>query len=187
MTRTFAECFYAHNGRLVDKWFSYFDVYQKHFSPYVGKSVRVLEIGVSHGGSLQLWADYFGMGATITGIDIDERCLAYAEPPQIIVYQFDQNDPRIGQIGDFDIVIDDGSHVREHQEVSFRALWPRTRGIYLCEDCHGGYPQFLAPEAIRYDYPWVRVLERPKRVIRGNPSREMRQDEVDAFNLYSDV
>jgi hypothetical protein len=144
-----------------------------------------LEIGVSHGGSLQLWADYFGMASHITGIDIDERCLAYAEYPQIQVYHFDQTDPRIGEIGSFDIVIDDGSHVRQHQESSFKLLWPRTKGVYLVEDIHW-QPLDLAPtDAIKFDYPWVTVFERPQRIIRGNPSREMREDEVEAFNLYS--
>lgn len=186
--RTFAEVFHAHQGRLVDKWQSYFDVYQRHFHQYVGKPVRVLEIGVSHGGSLQIWKEYFGPEASIVGIDIDERCLEYTED-QIEVYIFEQqNQVKLERIsahsGPWDIVIDDGSHVREHQEASFKALWPATRGIYLCEDCHGGYPQFLAAEAIRYDYPWVRVLERPKRLIRGKPSRELRQDEIEAVNLY---
>lgn len=184
MNRIFRECFYAHKGRLVDKWESYFDIYQKHFAKYQNTGVKVLEIGVSHGGSLQLWKEYFGPQAQITGIDIDERCQAYEEE-QISIRIGHQ--ATISNWEEIDIVIDDGSHVKEHQEASFKALWPSTRGVYLCEDCHGGYPQFLAPEAIRYDYPWVRVLERPKRLIRGKPSRELRQDEIEAINLYSDV
>ena len=181
--RTVRECFYAHQGRLIDKWDIYLDIYQKHFARYVGKPVRILEIGVSHGGSLQLWRQYFGPQADIVGLDIDPRCKEYEEDGiNILIY--DQAKIKPGDLGPFDIVIDDGSHVREHQEASFKALWPSTRGIYLCEDCHGGYPQFLAPEAIHYDYPWVRVLERPKRLIRGTPSRELRQDEIEAINFY---
>ncbi|HET7375323.1 MAG TPA: hypothetical protein VFK30_01370, partial [Anaerolineae bacterium] len=40
-----------------------------------------------------------------------------------------------------DIVIDDGSHLADHQIVSFEELLPHLRagGVYCCEDIHG-YP-----------------------------------------------
>jgi cephalosporin hydroxylase len=188
--KTVRECFYAHQGRLIDKWDGYLDVYQKHFAKYVGTKVRILEIGVSHGGSLQLWKEYFGENARITGIDIDNRCADYAEQAIDVVIA-DQSDEAqmeevAQQFGPFDIVIDDGSHVKEHQIASFNAIWPRTKGPYLIEDCHTGYPDIQQTGGFVSKYPWMMVIERPKRIIRGNPSREMRQDEVDAFNLYSD-
>ena len=184
--RKFADLFHAHQGRLVDRWAHYFDIYDRHFSRYQDKPVRVLEIGVSHGGSLQLWKEYFGVKAEIIGLDIDPRCLDYEED-RITIHTWDQSDDRMEWLGAFDIVIDDGSHVIAHQEISFRALWPSTVGVYLIEDCHQGYPYIDAPGAITYQYPWVMVLERPKRLIRGTPSRELRQDEIEAINLYSDV
>lgn len=168
----------------MDKWEHYFPIYDKHFAKYQDKPVRVLEIGVSHGGSLQLWKQYFGAKAHITGMDIDLRCADYEEDRiEILIC----NQAHIGQPLEYDIVIDDGSHVKEHQEASFKALWEHTRGPYLIEDCHSGYPDVAAYgfDAHVYQYPWVMVLERPKRLIRGNPSREMREDEVEAFNLYS--
>ena len=195
MNRTFRECFYAHKGRLVDKWESYFDIYQKHFAKYQNTEVRVLEIGVSHGGSLQIWKEYFGPKAEIIGLDIDPRCEEYEED-QIQIYTGDQSQlvdsPKLDafvHLGPFDIVIDDGSHIKEHQEASFKALWEHTNGPYLIEDCHSGYPDLAAFgfDAHVYQYPWVMVLERAKRLIRGTPSREMREDEIAAFNLYSDV
>jgi cephalosporin hydroxylase len=189
--RKFADLFYAHQGRLVDKWEHYFPIYDKHFAKYQDKPVNVLEIGVSHGGSLQIWAKYFGRQASIWGLDIDPRCSDYEEDG-INITIADQSNP--GHLAwykeagiEFDIVIDDGSHAKEHQSTSLQALWPHTKGVYLIEDCHEGAPSLPAPGAIVITYPWVVVLERPKRLIRGNPSREMRQDEVDAFNLYSDV
>jgi cephalosporin hydroxylase len=190
MARTVAEVFHAHTGRLIDKWAHYLDIYQKHFARYVDTPVRVLEIGVSHGGSLQLWKQYFGPKAEIIGLDIDPRCEDYEED-QIQIYTGDQSklvdSPKLDafvHLGPFDIVIDDGSHVREHQEASFKALWPSTRGVYLIEDCHDGYPAVMPIGGLRSLYPWVYVMERPKRLIRGTPSRELRQDEILAIKLY---
>ena len=38
-----------------DKFEHYFPLYEKHFEKYIGKSPRILEIGVRGGGSLQMW------------------------------------------------------------------------------------------------------------------------------------
>jgi hypothetical protein len=185
--RKFADLFHAHQGRLVDKWEHYFPIYDKHFAKYQDKPVRVLEIGVSHGGSLQLWKEYFGPQAQITGLDIDPRCQDYEEE-QIKIYCGDQSDAGVlSGFGEFDIVIDDGSHVVAHQEASFKALWPSTRGVYLIEDIHGAMPSLMGQDGLVTRYPWVLVVERPKRLIRGTPSRELRQDEIEAINLYSNV
>jgi hypothetical protein len=179
--RTVWECFEAHQGRQIDKWAHYFPIYERHFATYVGKPVRVLEIGVDHGGSLQLWKAYFGPQAQIMGIDIDIRCCAYEEP-QIEVFHTNQRNPPTWI--DWDIVIDDGSHLKADQEASFKALWPATRGVYLIEDCHSGFPEIAAPDGVQTLYPWVSVIERPRRMIKGTPSRELNPDEVAARHLY---
>jgi len=44
-------------------------------------------------------------------------------------------------MGGVDIVIDDGSHVAEHQLASFKTLFPLlfNGGVYVCEDLHTAY------------------------------------------------
>src|SRR5882757_8118386 len=102
--------FRHHVGRRVDKWRHYFQIYDRHFDRFRGKRIRVLEIGVDHGGSLQIWKNYFGADATIVGLDIDPRCAEYAED-QIEVRIGNQADVALlKSLGQFDIVIDDGSH-----------------------------------------------------------------------------
>jgi SAM-dependent methyltransferase len=179
---TLFDMFESHGGRQIDKWLHYFPIYEKHFERFRGKSPRVLELGVDHGGSLQLWKRYFGVGAEIFGIDINSDSL-FSEP-QIFTMRYDQTDPGIARHGPFDIVIDDGSHVAEHQMASFDILWPRCTGVYLIEDCHNVQPAVRSVGALKYSYPWVYVYERPKRLIRGTPSRELREDEADARKLY---
>jgi SAM-dependent methyltransferase len=138
-----AEYFFHNPGRLIHKWHHYFEIYHRHFAAFRGRSPVVLEIGVFHGGSLQMWREYFGPGARIVGIDIDPRCRALEEPPSITVFTGDQADrgflasvrerlPRI------DILIDDGGHMMAQQTVTFEELYPHLQpeGIYLCEDLH---------------------------------------------------
>jgi len=181
--RTVREVFEAHKGRQIDKWESYFDIYQKHFAKYVGTSVRLLEIGIDHGGSLQMWKEYFGPKAKIIGVDINPACAEYREP-QIEVVIRDQCDPSIAQLGPFDIVLDDGSHELSHQQKSYDNLWPRCLGVYLIEDINGQLPLLRPISPIVYNYPWVIVCERPKRIIKGTPSRALREDEQEAKRLY---
>jgi len=73
------------------------------------------------------------------------------------------------------------SHRLQDQEASFEALWPATRGVYLIEDCHTQYPalRFNGPNTpVVFEHPWVVVVERAMRIIRGHPSRELRPDEA---------
>jgi hypothetical protein len=184
MTREYSlfEMFETHAGRQVDKWQHYFPIYEKHFARFRGTSPRVLEIGIDHGGSLQLWKRYFGHGAEIIGVDIADA--AMFEEPQIKTYVENQRSALIADLGPFDIIIDDGSHIPEDQEITFGNLWPRCTGVYLIEDCHNKYPALAAAPQVHYAYPWVLVVERPKRIIRGTPSRELRPDEVEARKLF---
>lgn len=132
-------------GRLIDKWVHYFEIYDRHFSKYRGTAVKVVEIGVYHGGSLQMWKKYFGRRATITGVDIDERVRELTEA-RIEIVIGDQADRTFLselalKVGTIDIVIDDGGHTMEQQIVSFEELWPSLSdgGVYLAEDLHTSY------------------------------------------------
>lgn len=181
---TIWETFLAHDGRLIDKWRHYFDIYERHFKRYQGRPVSILEIGVNHGGSLQLWKSYFGPLANVYGLDIDPRCKDYEEP-RIYIDIGDQQvwTPPVRHNWPlaFDIIVDDGSHVLQHQAMSFEHLWPCCRDLYLIEDCHNGYPQLTgAGKAYIHQYPQVLVLERFKRLIKGHPSRGLRADEISA-------
>jgi hypothetical protein len=140
--------FYAHEGRIAHKWHHYLEIYERHFEPLRQRPepLRILELGVSFGGSLEIWRKYFGPEARIVGIDIDPACAERADPDVDILIG-DQSDPallataleRLG--GGVDLVIDDGSHIGHHQTASFEYLYPRIseRGVYVCEDLHCSY------------------------------------------------
>lgn len=137
--------FRQNDKRLIHKWIHYFDVYDRHFSKYRNKEVVILEIGVSQGGSLQMWKDYFGDRAKIFGIDINPNCKELEEE-NIKIFIGSQSDPKFlrevkKQIPPIDILIDDGGHTMVQQIVSFEELFNCVKedGIYLCEDLHTSY------------------------------------------------
>ena len=73
------ELFYEHEGKLIHKWDNYFEVYDRYFSKYQGKKVNILEIGIAHGGSIQLWKKYFGVQVHVYSIDINPACKSLEE------------------------------------------------------------------------------------------------------------
>jgi hypothetical protein len=75
-----SKLFFAHQGRIIHKWIHYLDIYEHHFAAYRTTPVKFLEIGVFKGGSLELWRNYFGMNATIFGIDIDPAVCNICNP-----------------------------------------------------------------------------------------------------------
>jgi len=137
--------FENNSGNLIDKWAHYFDVYDRFFSRYRGTDVHLLEIGVYHGGSLQMWKNYFGDKARLFGVDMHPYCKQFEdEQTQILIG--DQADKDFlhrlrDQVPRIDIVIDDGGHTMTQQINSFEVLYPHVSptGLYVCEDLHTSY------------------------------------------------
>lgn len=145
MSGTLHKYFLNNSGKEIHKLFHYFDIYERHFEKYRHQSVTVLEIGVSQGGSLQMWKDYFGASAKIIGIDIDPACKEHQEK-NIEVFIGDQSDQELAKqiyakYGPLDIIIDDGSHIMSDVIKSFELYYPlvKTNGTYLVEDLHTSY------------------------------------------------
>jgi len=139
------DIFLANKDYVVHKWHHYIPLYDKYFCNFRNRQVRFLEIGVSKGGSLQMWRKYFGEDAIIFGIDIDPDCEKYNSlAGQVrIGSQADEKflTSVIAEMGGIDIVLDDGSHRMKHIVSSLRVLFPKLNnsGIYLIEDLHTAY------------------------------------------------
>jgi len=137
---------YAENkGYLVHKWHHYIPLYERYFGPFRGKPVRFLEIGVSKGGSLQMWRQYFGPEAVIFGVDINPEC-AQLNGLAGQVRIGSQDDPAflasvVEEMGGVDLILDDGSHQMAHIPVTLQALFPLLNqgGLYMIEDLHTAY------------------------------------------------
>jgi Methyltransferase domain len=110
--------------------------------------VRLMEIGVFNGSSLRMWRDYFPNG-TIVGVDNKRHSLKHSGG-RISVHLGDQADPDglidlAKEHGPFDIIVDDGSHIWNHQIKTMTALLPlvKPRGIYILEDLHTSFGPYI--------------------------------------------
>ncbi len=118
--------------------------YDKFFSPYRDKEISILEIGVAEGASLKAWYEYFPK-AKIYGADIRSMC-KQSENDRTKVFIGDQYNADflkniVTETGPLDIIVDDGSHIIEHQMFSFVKLFPyvKNNGLYVIEDLHSNY------------------------------------------------
>lgn len=171
------EYFRTNNGRKIEKWDHYFDVYHRHFERFRGKPAKVLEIGVYHGGSLQMWKHYFGSQAKIVGVDVNPRCSALAEPGIEIVIGDQANRAFLRSLvqshGPFDIVIDDGGHTMVQQQVSLEELYTAVNpgGVYLVEDIHTSYWSEYGG-GFRNPYSFIELAKRLVDLIHAHHSRD---------------
>lgn len=135
---------------------NYVDVYQAYLHDRRDEPISLLEIGLgvvgpnydtnivqggnTGGASMKLWSDYLP-NAKITGIDINPA--PYLDTDRIKTYVVDQGSREslaefVEQHPDpsFDIIIDDGSHRADHQQITLEVLFPRLkpRGLFFIED-----------------------------------------------------
>jgi hypothetical protein len=125
----------------------YLGVYDPILSAWTDKEVKLLEIGVHKGGSLQLWRDYFPQG-TIIGVDI-ELPEGFKSGERIQLFKGSQADTQfLSEVATsvapegFDIIIDDASHIGELSKTTFWHLFHRhlkPGGVYAIEDWGTGY------------------------------------------------
>ena len=109
--------------------------------------IRMLEIGVARGGSMQMWRKYLHPESVIVGIDIDTATKQFDDPDRHIHVRIgSQADTEFLQtvtdeFGPFEVVLDDGSHMASHMVETFRYLFPRIvpGGMYIIEDIHSNY------------------------------------------------
>lgn len=111
---------------------SYGDAYDILFSDFDRQAkLNILEIGVQKGASLLAWKEYFP-NATVTGIDIQDDRVYKSDDVKFIVS--DIKEWRTDET--FDIIIDDGSHLKP--EVLFAVIYFRHKlrknGILVIED-----------------------------------------------------
>jgi demethylmacrocin O-methyltransferase len=135
-----------------DKWGKHYYTqhYRTHFRKFKFKRIKLLEIGVGGyhypdrgGSSIRMWKRYFPFGQ-IFALDIYDK--SFVEERRIKIYQGSQVDKKVldmmmNEIGEPDIIIDDGSHINEHVITTFTLLFPKLKmgGIYVIEDIETSY------------------------------------------------
>ena len=125
----------------------YLDVYDPILAPWLDKEIKILELGVYQGCSLELWRDYFPR-ATIVGIDL-ELPDGFVPGERIKLFRGSQADKRfLSEVAGktapngFDIIIDDASHIGQLTRTAFWHLFDnhlKRGGLYAIEDWGTGY------------------------------------------------
>ena len=140
-------------------------IYEHMFSHLRSSPIRLCEIGIFSGGSLRMWTEYFPK-ATVYGIDIFTLDQLRASLPTYHATDFLPEKPETDRIKtfvadqsnrdqlkqfidtygtDFDIVLDDGGHTMEQQQISLGFFFKHVKagGYYVIEDVHTSLPSLL--------------------------------------------
>ena len=123
---------------------NYEPVYDRHFQDIREKKLKILEIGVWEGNSLRMWKDYFP-NAEVSGFDIHSSRMVKGEDriKTMVVDQSNRKDlsKAMSELGEFYIIIDDGSHSVDNHQISFGYLFPfvKSKGFYVIEDVHTSF------------------------------------------------
>ena len=129
----------------------YIQKYESYFEKIRDEKLKILEIGIADGKSLLTWSDYF-KNSIIIGIDIHKINIVEKnlDRNNIEVHQGSQGDQSfieelISKYTEFDIIIDDGSHLSKDVKKSFELLFPalKDNGLYIVEDMQTSYNHFF--------------------------------------------
>lgn len=130
---------------------AYGDLYSKLFEPYRYSAKNMLEIGVYSGASVLAFAEYLE-NAQLDGIDITFDNIKFGKNhPRIKYHKVDGTTNEARKLfgnKKYDIILDDGSHMPEHQIASFKVFAPMLNkgGMYIIEDINENYVNQLKKE-----------------------------------------
>ncbi len=145
--KSLLELYVEHQGKVSDKWSIYISEYDRLFSSYRNQAIRMLEIGIQNGGSLEIWSKYFLDAQVLVGCDINPDCanLTYLDSRINVVVEDANTNLAEAEIlrlsPNFDIIIDDGSHTSSDIIKTFARYFRYLNegGIFVAEDLHCSY------------------------------------------------
>jgi SAM-dependent methyltransferase len=162
-------------GTVCKEGHGYTKHYSRYFAPLRDEAITLLEMGLlmtdedrrraensaegtsmvaaPRAPSLSMWLGYFPR-AFVVGFDIYDFSGLRLDRTRIIQGDMSNREDLARAVaagnGPFDIIIDDASHVAQHQQIAFGYLFRflRPNGLYVIEDLH--YPSPLdRPDAVR--------------------------------------
>jgi hypothetical protein len=190
------DVFLAHRGKLSDKWEQYLGIYESelYFFRRADRPIRLLEVGVQNGGSLEIWKSYLPEGSTVLGLDVDERVSSLTFGTDRVAAKIcdASNEDKIrSTLGAtfFDVIIDDGSHLSSDIIKTLSLLFAHLApgGRYIIEDLHcsyyasygGGYRK--ANSAIE----WLKSLVDAQNIDHISPGVDVSSEELERLSSYA--
>ena len=159
--------YFLKSKKLSLKWNTYFEVYDKIFSPYKNKKIKFVEIGAANGGSLLMWKFFFGKKSNIIGIDANPEAKKL-EKLGFKIYIGNQSDPKFWKKffkkeKSVDIILDDGGHKNIQQISTLHYCLPyiRNGGLLVVEDTATSYlkKEFYNPSKYSFINYCNKVIE----------------------------
>ncbi len=142
-------------------WHQYIDTYRDAFRT-LGPVDNILEYGVFRGDSIR-WLSAEFPDARIVGADILAPAETWPRGERIRYVQLDQgNRDQVRRMLNgagirFGLIIEDGSHIPQHQALCLSESLPyvRSGGLYILEDIHTSHPDNAVYKAhcSRYERP----------------------------------
>ena len=137
---------------------NFIETYDRLFEPMRDTMGRFFEIGILNGVSHLMWRNYFPESTEIFGIDIrdySERS-AGSGISTMVADQANREDLQsfIDSLGGhFDVILDDGGHAMDHQQISLAFLFKHLEpgGYYIIEDVHTSLPAFYPDPFFKVD------------------------------------
>lgn len=154
------------------------NIYEKFFDKIRHEKIKLLEAGIGGyehadrgGGDLFGFAEYFENGQ-IFAFDLHKKQLPTHS--RIKLQQASQDDRNalnnlFQNVGPFDIIIDDASHVQTLTIATFEILFPMLKegGFYIIEDCHTSYWDKYGGCSDRNNTTWTHVHNYMKQINAG--------------------
>jgi glycosyltransferase involved in cell wall biosynthesis len=121
-------------------------------APLMTEHVPKLRDRYTPGASMRMWRDYF-QSAHIHACDILPEVLFEEDRITTSIADQSSTESLKSLTGPYDLILDDGSHQKEHMVTSFRALWDSVKpgGLYIIEDIPGHFLDeiiALAPDSV---------------------------------------
>jgi hypothetical protein len=162
--------FAKYNTDKNNRGHNYSRQYEDLFRKYREKPIVYLEIGIFEGESLKAMREVFKNARYIIGIDINPNCKKYEDLERNIFVEIGDATSEdfiksvISKYQNFDIILDDGSHINKDVIKSFEMLFPyvSNEGLYIVEDTHtfrmSGYINNSYPNQISYFTKFIPAL-----------------------------
>jgi hypothetical protein len=134
---------------------NYLNLYDDRLKEIRHNKNNILEIGIFNGDSIRMFTEYFD-NSKIIGFDIDDKSHLTGNERNVILVgdQADRNFLNKFEDDYFDVILDDGSHVMEHQQISIGVLFKKLKsgGIYIVEDLHTSVLEYIETKNIGRDF-----------------------------------
>ena len=159
--------------------------YDSYFKDLRNSSVKLLEIGVGRGASIRMWRRYFRK-VDMVAVESERRRRHYWMLGAKLYVGRQEDREFLAKAcrvnGPFDIIIDDGSHRVDDQQISLGALFPflKDGGFYIIEDIHTSFPDPVLDFGLKKDgsnstYQMLLDFQKDGRFRSGYMTREEKQ------------